>query len=171
MRTIFGGFLLASAATIFSGCEVEQPPAPQVSTHVEKVKANRTVQGDLQFVRGFQNGYDAAVTTSKPMLIFFTAEWCEFCYQMGRDAFTNPATVRLSDQFICILVDRDKELEVCKQYGVQSFPTIQFLSPRGVLLNRLEGKNSGQQVIMAMQQALQSVARRAEQQAGEAILR
>ncbi len=94
------------------------------------------------------------------MLVFFTAEWCQFCHQMADEAFTHPQVVRLSEQFVCILVDADREPEVCRQFQVTGYPTIQFLSPRGVPLERIVGKKPGHQVMMAMQAALQNVARR-----------
>ena len=45
-------------------------------------------------------------------------------------------------------------------FGVTGYPTIQFISPRGVPLERIVGKKPGHQVMMAMQAALQNVAPR-----------
>jgi uncharacterized protein YyaL (SSP411 family) len=94
------------------------------------------------------------------MLLFFTASWCEYCHQMAEEAFTHPQVVGLSGQFVCVLIDADAEPNVCRQFEVTGYPTIQFLSPRGVPLNRVVGKQPGHQVMMAMQAALQHVARR-----------
>ncbi len=94
------------------------------------------------------------------MLLFFTAGWCQYCRQMADEAFTHPQVVRLSEQFVCVLIDADAEPEVCRQFEVTGYPTIQFLSPRGVPLERVVGKKPGHQVMMAMQAALQHVARR-----------
>ena len=94
------------------------------------------------------------------MLVFFTAEWCHFCHQMADEAFTHPQVVTLAQQFVCVLVDADAEPEACKQFRVQAFPTVQFVSARGIPLNRVVGKKPGHQLMMAMQAALQSVARR-----------
>ena len=97
------------------------------------------------------------------MLLFFTAHWCKFCHQMADEAFTHPQVVSLSGQFVCVLVDADAEPAVCRQFHVTGFPTIQFLSPRGVPLGRIVGKKPGHQLTMAMQAALQNVARHADQ--------
>ena len=64
---------------------------------------------------------------------------------------------------MCILVDADAEPDVCRQFQVTGYPTIQFLSPRGVPLERIVGKKPGHQLMMAMQAALQNVARRESQ--------
>jgi uncharacterized protein YyaL (SSP411 family) len=111
-------------------------------------------------VQGYAQGVAQASAQSKPMLVFFTAEWCQFCHQMADEAFTDPQVVRLAEQFVCILVDADREPGICQQYQVSGYPTIQFLSPRGVPLERIVGKKPGHQVLIAMQSALQNVARR-----------
>ena len=137
----------------------EQQPAPSVESSLPMAKVER---GNLHFVEGYRKGYDRALREGRPMLVFFTAQWCHFCHQMASDAFTNPQVVDLSQRFVCILVDADAEPQVCEQFGVRGYPTIQFLTPRGVPLNRMVGKKPGHQLMMAMQAALQNVARRAE---------
>jgi uncharacterized protein YyaL (SSP411 family) len=116
----------------------------------------------LKFVEGYQQGYAVAVRERKPMMLFFTASWCKYCHQMADEAFTHPQVVRLSGQFVCVLVDADHEGDVCRQFGVGSYPTIQFLSPRGVPLARVVGKQPGPQIMTAMESALQHVAQRVD---------
>jgi thiol-disulfide isomerase/thioredoxin len=127
-----------------------QPSAPQVAQHT----------GQIRFVRGYEAGMKYAASVQMPVLLFFTAEWCHFCHQMADDAFTNPQVVGLSERFVCVLIDADAEPEVCKRFRVQGFPTVQFLTPTGAQLNRLVGKKPSHQVMMAMQAALQNLARR-----------
>ncbi len=93
------------------------------------------------------------------MLVFFTASWCHYCHQMADEAFADPQVVSLSEQFTCILVDADREADVCRQYGVTAYPTVQFVSPRGALVGRVVGKQPAHRLMIAMQAALQSVAR------------
>ena len=150
------------------GCEIgtETPPGgtappPSHAAGAFDGSANsRVARGNLKFIEGFEAGSARAAGQSKPMLVFFTAEWCHFCHQMAKEAFTHPQVVSLADHFVCILVDADREPEVCRQFQVTGYPTIQFLSPRGVPLERIVGKKPGRQLMMAMQSALQNVARR-----------
>jgi thiol:disulfide interchange protein len=137
---------------------------PLFPTH-PAVPATARAQGSLPFVKGFETGYGQAKAAGKPMLLFFTAEWCRYCHQMADEAFANPQVVELAERFVCILVDADAEAEVCKEFRVQGYPTVQFLSPRGVPLNRLVGKKPSHQVMMAMQAALQNVARKSDDNA------
>jgi thiol:disulfide interchange protein len=132
---------------------------PLVPVTRSDAKNDRVAHGNLHFIEGYQQGYKHALENGKPMLVFFTAEWCQYCHQMANEAFVHQQVVSLSERFVCILVDADKEPEVCRNFRVQGYPTIQFLSPRGVPLNRIVGKKPGHQVTMAMQAALQNVAR------------
>ena len=59
-----------------------------------------------------------------------------------------------------VRVDADAEQSVCRELQVPAYPTLLFLSPRGVPLERVVGKRAGHEVLMAMQAALQHVARR-----------
>ena len=179
---------------VLAGCEigVEQPlveerpaisanvsaiPAAEVETSTSadtgawqpaKPRNPKFERGKLKFVEGYQAGYQLAAKQSKPMLLFFTAEWCRYCHQMAQEAFTHPQVIALSQSFVCVLVDADSEPAVCRQFGVTGYPTIQFLSPRGVPLERVVGKKPGHQLIMAMRAALQSVAHRDD---GEPVAR
>jgi thioredoxin-like negative regulator of GroEL len=165
---------------LLSGCEIgtESLPADpsrptadaQMSDVPAGVESSRAARGHLKFVDGFARGCAVASRDGKPALVFFTAEWCHYCHQMADEAFTNPQVVRLADQFVCVLVDADREPQVCRQFKVTGYPTIQFLSPQGVPLERIVGKKPGHQVMMAMHAALQHVARR-DTASGNTILR
>jgi thioredoxin-like negative regulator of GroEL len=156
-------------ATLLAGCgesaaPSSTPPAqPAAAKPVEPAvpPANRPqiVRGSLRFIEGYQAGYAAAVEQKKPMLIFFTASWCHFCHQLAADAFNDATVVNLSERFVCVLIDADREPEICSYFRVRSYPTIQFVSARGHLLNRMVGKRPGRELSRQMHAALQSLAR------------
>jgi thiol:disulfide interchange protein len=113
----------------------------------------------LNFVEGYRAGFEAAATEKKPMLLFFTAEWCHYCHELAAEAFTDERVVSLSQRFVCVLVDADREADVCRYFQVRSYPTIQFVSARGQILNRVVGKRRGHELVRQMHAALQAVAR------------
>lgn len=153
-------FALLALLALLVGCddvvhdELIQQPAPAA------LPAVVVARGNIQFVDGFNKGYELANREGKPMLVFFTAQWCEFCHQMANEAFVQEQVVGLSSRFVCVLVDADREPAVCRQFQVRGYPTIQFLSPQGVPLNRVVGKKPGHLLVMEMHAALQAVARR-----------
>jgi hypothetical protein len=150
---------LAGAALVL-GCEIRDEQPARSAAPAASQAHSQAARGKLPFVDNYEQGYAQAVAEAKPMLVFFTAGWCHFCHQMADEAFSDPQVVRLSERFVCILVDADREADICRQFQVTGFPTVQFLSPRGVPLERIVGKKPGHQVMMAMQAALQDVARR-----------
>ena len=79
---------------------------------------------------------------------------------MAAEVFTEAAVAEVAERFVCIRVDADREPAIVQQFRVQGFPTVQFISSRGVPLNRVVGKQPADQFIAQMHAALQSVARR-----------
>jgi thiol:disulfide interchange protein len=150
--------------SVLAGCEVESQPAPpppeSAPAASSEVVRPTVARGLLQFSASYQQAFSEAERENKPLLLFFTAEWCHYCHQMAGEAFTNPQVVSLSEKFVCVLIDADTSPDVCRAFHVSAFPTVQFVSPQGLVLNRIEGKRPGHQVMMAMQAALQTAALR-----------
>lgn len=153
--------LFAGLACAGCGSPQSEPSDAAVGS-VDRATANLH-GGRLVFVQGYERGCQAAQHDGKPMLLFFTADWCQHCHAMAADALCQDSVVRLSREFTCVMVDADAEPKVCQQYHVRGYPTIQFLSPRGVPLNRVTGKQPPAQLVMEMQAALQAVARRIDE--------
>lgn len=150
---------LAIALALAGGCDTPGPnpaasDAPTASPPPERH------DGSVPFVHGYAQGFQRAQKEGKPMLVFFTAGWCNFCQQMSAETFTNDQVVTWSDRFVCILVDADDEPDICRQFRVKGYPTVQFLSPQGVPLNRVVGKRAADQLISQMQAALGATASR-----------
>lgn len=172
----FGHYLFAAVAAVCSvGCEISDVPSgSDTSTTVSansadgaidqaegigRTDSSQIARGRIAFVNGFQSGLKLARDQHKPMLVFFTAEWCHYCHQLANEAFVQDTVVETSRKFVCVLVDADAEPDVCREFQVRGYPTIQFLSPRGVPLNRVTGKQPGYALVQQMQAALEVVAR------------
>jgi thiol:disulfide interchange protein len=160
MRTTANAMAALAVMAALAGCETSTAP-PSSSQSSAPAPARPTLaRGRIVFVDGYRQGIELARQQRKPALVFFTASWCEYCHQMADEAFTQDQVVGLSNRFQCILVDADAEREVCREFGVRGYPTIQFLSPDGIALNRVTGKRPANQLVIEMQAALQAVARR-----------
>lgn len=115
-------------------------------------------RGGLQFVADSNVGRQLAAGQKSPCLLFFTAKWCTFCHQMEEAAFADPAIRELAERFVCVLVDADREPEVCRQFAVRGYPTVQFLAADGRQLHSLVGRQSASQLASGMQAALERLA-------------
>jgi thioredoxin-like negative regulator of GroEL len=151
---------LGVATLALCGCEIRDEAASvSPATAAAANQSSAAFATNMRFVVGFQRGYEQAIAEGKPMLVFFTGRWCRYCHEMAAEALSDPDVRRLSERFVCIQVDADDEPNVCQQFQIRSFPTIQFLSRRGQLLERLVGKRPSSVVLHEMQAALDAVAR------------
>lgn len=156
-----------SLLVLAAGCDIAGDGAPLV------VDSPDVVQGDvsvgLQFVSGYASALAEARREGRPLLVFFSAPWCHYCQQMSNEAFTDPEVVKLSRHFTCVVVDADVDAELCARLRVRALPTVQFISPSGVPLNRLTGKKSAPDVIAQMRAVLEATTYHA--QSSDPILR
>ena len=134
---------------------------PQV---VEGTDSNPLVSGwdqcGITFYNDFKTAQEAALKENKPMMLFFYAPNCIFSRQMLKETLHDQDVVKLSQQFICVRIDESRERKMCEEYDVKGTPTVQFMNPQGILLQRLTAKKSANQLILQMQVAIESLAAR-----------
>jgi thiol:disulfide interchange protein len=105
-------------------------------------------------VNNVEVGYKLAQERGLPCLFFFTANWCTFCHRMAETAFPDEQVGQLGQNFVCVLVDADRERGVCQYFAVSGYPTVEFVSPQGQSLHRLVGQQSAADLAVGMQSAL-----------------
>ena len=116
----------------------------------------------IKFIHGYTHGFGEAREAGKPMLVFFTAPDCIFSRAMAEETFSDETVAALSRQFVCIRVDAEDEPAVCEEFRVDAYPTVQFMSPRGIPMNRFTGKRSPEQLAVQMRAALEAIAFRTD---------
>ena len=84
-----------------------------------------------------------ARATNKPVVLFFTAKWCQYCHKMENDTFTNPAIAhKLNNSFVPLLVDVDEHQDLVDKFKVDGFPAMLFFGPDGKFRERASGYKS-----------------------------
>jgi thioredoxin-like negative regulator of GroEL len=149
--------LCGAALLALCGCEIRDVPA--TATQGTANQSSMATTDGVRFVVGFQRGYEQAIAEGKPMLVFFTGRWCRYCHEMAAEALCDPDVRRLSEHFVCVQIDADDEPNVCRQFQITAYPTIQFLSRGGRPLDRLVGKRAASAVLREMQAAIDAIAR------------
>lgn len=139
--------------TIVSGCK--WPASDPTSAEGESPRLRLPeARGTVSFVTDYAEGLELAQQWEKPVLLFFTASWCPFSQQMLQQTFRDPQVARLSKQFICIHVDVEQNPIIARNHQVRAVPTVQILSPRRVLICRLNGYLSAQEAVHHLQQSV-----------------
>ncbi len=176
-----GGWLAWLAMMACAGCNrdawMAQGDRPTPTAPPGGVQAAGSTAGEskspagqkVRFITDYREGLERALAEKRPVLIFFTAKWCRFCAQMQRDALSDPRVVRLSEEFVCVLVDADEAPELCAEFGVRAYPTVQFVLPDGGRLTRLVGRNSPEELATHMQAVLRAAAHRLAARPGSII--
>lgn len=80
--------------------------------------------------------YEAAVTSGKPVIIDFSADWCIPCKEMDKLTFTDPGVIRLSAQFHLFKVDLTSSaspevIRLKEQFNIKGVPSILFIDKNG----------------------------------------
>ncbi len=154
-----GGLTLGLLVAALSGCGRDEPAA---EAHSQTSVTSNTPDGGaggVIFLRGYHEGLQRALSLEKPILVLFTFKQCQYCRQMKREGFAHPRVKELALRFVCIEVDLDDDSDVCAEFGVTAYPTVQFLSPHGAPLKQISGKKAGQQLAKEMEAALKAVPR------------
>jgi thioredoxin-related protein len=81
-----------------------------------------------------------ARTSHRPVIMFVTAKWCQFCHKMENDTFTNPAIARkMQNGFVPLWIDADEHPELLEKLKVDMFPAMLFFGPDGKFRERTGG--------------------------------
>ena len=96
------------------------------------------------------SNYDDILSTDKPVLVDFWAEWCGPCKMIG------PLVEQIADEYegkaVIAKVDVDSNPEVSAKFGIRSIPTLLFFKgkevvdkqigavPKAVLTQKLEAQ-------------------------------
>jgi len=124
----------------------------------------------VAFVDDFDSGLKLALRDGKPLLLFFHVRDCVYCSQMLNETLRDPQVVRLAERFVCIRIEADASRAVCRRFHVEAFPTVQFVSPRGMPLSRLLGKIDAEAFVSQMEAVLRGPQNRSVYR-GDLILR
>lgn len=155
--------LLALAA---AGCD-----APTLrSTPVVKKPATKTAPVVVSFGNDYAAALDTATREQKPLLIFFTADWCEYCRQIRHDIFERPEFVEAAKRFVCVEVDAGRQPTIGEEYRVRAYPTLVVANPAGKAIERIVGVTTPTVVLSHMNAAATAIVAAREEPA-EATLK
>ncbi len=88
-------------------------------------------------------GLDAAEASGKPILIFFTADWCPPCQQFKGAVLTDAGVEDRLEQFELVKVDMTERggpnMAVAQEFGVNSIPRLLVYRPDGTYVSETPG--------------------------------
>lgn len=115
-----------------------------------------------------------AEVEQKPLLLFFSADWCSFCRQLREETFRRPEFKAAAERYVVVEVDGASHAELCAKYRVSAYPTLVLAAPDGTALDRIVGMSDAATIVVKMNAALTTFialrpdAQRTETAAGDA---
>lgn len=109
----------------------------------------------IEYVGGHDAGRQRSEAEDRPLLLVCTASWCRFSTDLMQRTLRDPRLVALSRRAVCVLIDADRDAEVCRGLGVKSFPTLLVLDPDGTERLRATGRSSPAALAAALETAFE----------------
>ncbi|MBI4566380.1 MAG: HEAT repeat domain-containing protein [Planctomycetes bacterium] len=89
----------------------------------------------------------------RPVMAYFTAEWCRFCKRLDAGAFSDDTVVRLSEKYVRVLVDctdRDVLRAMGERWKIAGVPAVQFYDAEGRKVGEVVGVASMGELVRRM---------------------
>jgi thioredoxin-related protein len=97
-------------------------------------------QTGIQWRKDYEAGLKEAKSSGKLAMIDFYAEWWGWCKKLDKDTYPDSRVIQLSEQFVPIKLDGEKEgKEAAKKLGLHGFPTIFFVDGDGKIVSKQVG--------------------------------
>lgn len=124
----------------------------------EPVASQRVIEA--HFYTDYAEAQTVAAQQEKPLLLFFTTQNCVFSKRMAETTFQLPVVRPLLEQFVLVKIDLDEYPTLWQEFKVESSPTIQFISSKGILLQRLNGETKPEQLTASLNSMLHALSAR-----------
>jgi thioredoxin-related protein len=105
-----------------------------------------------------------------PLIIDFSTENCHWCRQLEATTFRDPAVVKLlSERFVALRLDGEKDADLAKSLGVTGFPTLIFADVNGKILGKQDGYVKATEFTQILQRTLASLPPRVDPGVRQAV--
>jgi thiol:disulfide interchange protein len=99
-------------------------------------------------------GRQQAITTGKPLLLYFTADWCGPCQQMKRTTFADQQVAQAMASVVPVKLDLDRNQQLAGQLQVETIPRFFMMTGDGRVISvNAEGYQEREQFLAWLSQA------------------
>lgn len=99
-------------------------------------------EAGIVWEKDFNKAQQTARMTGKPLLLDFTASWCQPCQVMEKEFWVREDIIDAMKSFVAVKLNFDKETRLVNKYKVQVIPYIAFADPLGNMITFKKGYSS-----------------------------
>ncbi|MFQ6087670.1 MAG: thioredoxin family protein [Candidatus Methanofastidiosia archaeon] len=98
-------------------------------------------EGEVIWVlNDLDRGLELGLKEEKIVLVYFYANWCEWCVKMDKEAFKDPKVAELiSKHFVAVKIDIDVRRDLHDYYHITGVPTFIIFDKKGNFIDKIEG--------------------------------
>ena len=139
----------------WGGFEIRDEAVESAAPRAVRLTPPMPDQGNaIEYVEGYEAGLRRAAAENRPLLVVFRAGWCHWCAEFAQGTLVDRRLVGLSRQFVCVMVDADRQAADCRRFGVKEFPTVVVATVGEGECRRWKGCPSADELVSAMADAL-----------------
>ena len=101
--------------------------------------------------------FNAAVQDEKPIMLFFTAKWCDYCQKLKKGPFREEKVAESAKGIALFTVDMTDEsiqenVRLSERYNILGYPTLIFISADGKEISeaRINGFVKSDEIIKSL---------------------
>src|SRR5665213_452715 len=83
----------------------------------------------------------------KPVMLYFTADWCGYCREMAHTTWADPAVGDALKDYVPVKIDADARQDLADHYGVRGLPSLAVLDENGDAIRFTSGAMSSARLI------------------------
>ncbi len=133
---LVAGVVMVATAAMTAATATAAAPAPAPAQHPQPPSSGIAWRTDVE------QALKTASREGRPVLIDFWATWCGPCKQMEAELWARPDVVPLTEKFVCLKVDIDRNPGLTGKFHAEVLPTLVLSDPWGMELARREGYGS-----------------------------
>src|SRR3954463_5235168 len=92
-----------------------------------------------------------AAASNKPLLLYFTASWCDPCQAMAREVWPQPQVATALESVIPVKIDVDEHPDIAQQFNLVGIPRLQLLRSDGTPGPTREGYTTAGELVAFLQ--------------------
>ena len=109
---------------------------------------------EIPWIEDHNTAMDQAEEAGKPLVLMLYADWCPWCEKMFATTFEDPRIKSLSDRFVWLKINSDKERVYKEVFGQEGYPMIVLMDRHGETIEKLGGFQDGSTLILYLEKVL-----------------